>query len=221
MIRELLQTQTWQQSGKLHTEAYELDPSNRFLHHYPTRRLESEAIGDAMLASAGTLDRQLYGAPHNPYRTAEDEMKRLFSGPVDANRRRMIYTKVTIMEPAKFLTTFNSPDPKIPTGARDVTNTPAQALTLLNHPFSVEVANQWGHEVLKQKDTEPRIRLRAMLERAYSRPISPTELSAWESTLFKLSNLLKIPEEAIMTNHQIWSDVAHTIFNTKEFIYLR
>lgn len=221
LIRELLQTQTWRQSGTLHPEAYELDPGNRFLHHYPTRRLESEAIGDAMLASAGILDRQLYGAPHNPYRTAEDEMKRLFSGPIDANRRRMIYTKVTIMEPAKFLTTFNSPDPKIPTGARDVTNTPAQALTLLNHPFSVEVANQWGHEVLKRKDPKPRIRLSAMLERAYSRPISPAELSAWESTLFKLSNLLNVPEESIMTNHQIWSDVAHTIFNTKEFIYLR
>ncbi len=221
LIKELLQTETWRQSGIVHSEALATDPSNRFLHHYPTRRLEAEAIGDAMLASAGTLNRQLYGAPHDPYRTAEDAMKRLFSGPVDANRRRMIYTKITIMEPAKFLATFNSPDPKIPTGARDVTNTPAQALTLLNHPFSVEIARQWGHEVLKRKDTEPRARLEAMLVRAYSRPVSPAVLSAWESTLFKLSNLLKVPEEEIMNNHQIWADIAHTIFNTKEFIYLR
>ncbi|MBA63318.1 MAG: hypothetical protein CMJ76_13255 [Planctomycetaceae bacterium] len=221
LVREILLTQTWRQSGKVSAEALRIDPSNRLLHHFATRRLEAEAIGDAMLASAGTLDRRLYGRPHNPFRTAEDEMKRLFSGPVDANRRRMIYTKVTIMEPAKFLATFNSPNPKIPTGARDVTNTPAQALTLLNHPFATEVARQWGEQVLTRKDTEPLARLEAMLERALSRSISSAELSEWESTLFKLANLRNVPENEIMKNQELWSDIAHTIFNTKEFIYLR
>lgn len=221
LIAQILLTQTWQQSGKANAEATKIDPSNRLLHHFATRRLESEAIGDAMLASAGILNRQLYGPPHNPFRTAEDEMKRLFSGPVDANRRRMIYTKVTIMEPAKFLATFNSPDPKIPSGARDVTNTPAQALTLLNHPFVIEVARLWGAQVVGQADTEPRARLVAMLERAFSRQISSVELSEWESALFKLSDLRDISPKDIMTSQQLWSDIAHTIFNTKEFIYLR
>ena len=148
-------------------------------------------------------------------------MKRLFSGPVDANRRRMIYTKVTIMEPAKFLTTFNSPDPKIPTGVRDITNTPAQALTLLNHPFTIEIARQWSAQAVDDHHTEPRARLEVMLESAFSRSISNLELSQWETALIKLSDLRGVPEDAIMNNSQLWADIAHTIFNTKEFIYLR
>ena len=61
--------------------------------------------------------------------------RRLISGPVDGDGRRSIYTKVTIMEPSRLLATFNAPDPKIPTGQRDVSNTPAQSLTLLNDEF--------------------------------------------------------------------------------------
>lgn len=221
LIREILLTQTWRQSSVATAEGRQADPSNRLFHHFPTRRLEAEVIGDAMLASAGMLDRTLYGAPHNPYRTAEDEMKRLFTGPLDANRRRMIYTKVTIMEPAKFLATFNTPDPKIPTGARDVTNTPAQALTLLNHPFVLEMARLWAVEVLKQGETEPRARIEKMLYRAYSRPISSDELNRWEKTLLNLSDLRGIAKNDIMNSSDLWSDIAHTIFNTKEFIYLR
>ncbi len=221
LVESILLTQAWQQSSHASNDAIGNDPSNRYLHHFATRRLESEAIGDAMLSVAGTLNRKMYGAPHNPYRTAEDEMKRLFSGPVDANRRRMIYTKVTIMEPAKFLATFNSPDPKIPTGVRDITNTPAQALTLLNHPFTIEIARQWSEQVIEDQHSEPRARIEVMLESAFSRSISAFELSQWETTLLKLSDLRGVPEDAIMKNKQLWSDIAHTIFNTKEFIYLR
>tara|TARA_Y100001968_G_C19450516_1_gene768225 strand:+ start:3974 stop:7231 length:3258 start_codon:yes stop_codon:yes gene_type:complete len=221
LIREILRTETWQQSGQADPAAIATDPTNRLLHHFPTRRLEAEAIGDAMLASSGTLNSSLFGAPHNPFRTAEDEMKRLFSGPIDGNRRRMIYTKVTIMEPAKFLATFNTPDPKIPTGLRDITNTPAQALTLLNHPFVVEVASQWGQRILSTDDSEPRSRLERMLTTAYAREISADELGRWEETLFKLSDLRNTDPNDIMNDQQLWADIAHTIFNSKEFIYLR
>lgn len=221
LIREILSTQTWRQSGMTSLSASEHDPTNRLLHHFPTRRLEAEAIGDSMLATSGILERQLYGKPHNPFRTAEDEMKRLFSGPIDGNRRRMIYTKVTIMEPSKFLATFNTPDPKIPTGARDITNTPSQALTLLNHPFVLEVASQWGQRVVMTQEEDPRRRLENMLEQAYSREIDPAELNLWHSTLLKLSDLRGATPDTIMKDQQLWTDIAHTIFNSKEFIYVR
>ena len=148
-------------------------------------------------------------------------MKRLFSGPIDGNRRRMIYTKVTIMEPSKFLATFNTPDPKIPTGARDITNTPSQALTLLNHPFVLEVASQWGQRVVMTQEEDPRRRLENMLEQAYSREIDPAELNLWHSTLLKLSDLRGATPDTIMKDQQLWTDIAHTIFNSKEFIYVR
>ena len=221
LVYDILHTATWQQADHATSMAMEFDPNNRLLHHYPNRRLEAESIGDAMLATAGTLDRKLYGAPHNPFRTAEDEMKRLFTGPVAGNQRRMLYTKVSIMEPSKFLSTFNLPDPKISTGRRDIANTPAQALTLLNHPFGIEIASQWADGLIQRDDIDPRSRLQSMLATAYSRKIQADELDRWESSLFRLSNLRQTKQNDIMTNKQLWADIAHVIFNTKEFIYIR
>jgi len=221
LVREILMSHTWRQSGVVSSRAIESDPTNRLLHHFPTQRLGAECIGDAMLAVSGSLDDTLFGEPINPFRTAENDMKYLFSGPVDNNRRRMIYTKVTIMEPAKFLSTFNQPDPKIPTGRRDLTNTPIQALALLNDPFVIEIANKWGTVVLADGNSQPEDRIFDMLRGAYSRRISLEELSKWTSAIEDLARLHEIPPTKIMENHELWSDVAHAIFNSKEFIYIR
>ena len=221
LMREILMSHTWRQSGVVSSRALDTDPTNRLLHHFPTQRLTAECIGDAMLAVSGSLDDKLFGHPINPYRTAENDMKYLFSGPVDNNGRRMIYTKVTIMEPAKFLSTFNQPDPKIPTGRRDLTNTPIQALALLNDPFVVEMANNWSTEVTEDGNSQPEDRLYHMLREAYSRDISLEEVSKWKSAVEDLARLHEISPTKIMESQKLWADVAHAIFNSKEFIYVR
>ena len=221
LIREILLTQAWQQSGQVSQAALDADPTNRLIHHFPTRRLEAECIGDAILAVSGKLNPELYGAPHNPFRTAEDEMKRLFSGPVDSHGRRMLYTKVTIMEPSKFLATFNQPEPKIPTGRRDVTDTPTQALTLLNHPFVLDLASHWGQTVTNDGNATPQHRLETMLSTAFSRSINSTEIDQWTRSVYDLAGLQNIATDDIMADTELWTDVAHTIFNCKEFIYLK
>jgi len=90
----------------------------------------------------------LYGPPINPYRVAEDAAKRLYSGPLDGDGRRSIYMTMSIMEPPKFLVGFNLPDLKLPTGRRDVTNVPAQALIMLNDPFVAAMAGHWGERLV-------------------------------------------------------------------------
>ena len=120
------------------------DPGNRLRHHYPTRRLEAEAIRDSLLAVSGRLDPKLYGRPILPPRVAEDGAKRLFAGPLDGYGRRSIYLQMSIMEPPKFLVGFNLPDLRLPTGRRDTTNVPAQALILLNDPFVNAMARAMG-----------------------------------------------------------------------------
>ncbi|MCA9119104.1 MAG: PSD1 domain-containing protein [Planctomycetaceae bacterium] len=221
LVREILLTQAWQQSGRTSHAAIEADPTNRSLHHFATRRLDAECVGDAMLAVSGRFNPALYGAPHNPFRTAEDETKRLFSGPVEGDGRRMLYTKVTIMEPSKFLATFNQPEPKIPTGRREVADTPTQALTLLNHPFVLNLAKHWGLAVTKDGNTTPEARLEAMLSTAFSRSVESTEINQWTHTLHDFATLRNVTKDDIMANAQLWTDVAHTIFNCKEFIYLK
>ncbi len=211
LVRRLVLSQTFRQSSIVTDAARERDPANRLLHHYPTRRLEAEAIRDSLLAVAGRLDPQLYGRPILPYRTAEDDKKRLFTGPLDGHGRRSIYLQMSIMDPPKFLTGFNLPDLKLPTGKRDVTNVPSQALILLNDPFVNAMAKYWAGELTKQKATNSEERIRSMFVRAFARQPGEAELKRWLSALNEFGGCTP----------DAWEQLAHAFFNAKEFIYYR
>lgn len=79
VVRLLVTSAVWHQGSVPSAAAVAADPENRWWHHMPMRRLEAEAIRDAMLKIAGRLDPALFGPPIDPYRTAEDPQKRLFS----------------------------------------------------------------------------------------------------------------------------------------------
>jgi len=146
LIRSIILSQTWQQSQDASPRALDVDPTNRLMHHFPVQRLDAESLRDAMLAVSDRLDATLFGPTTNPSRLSKDDQKRLFSGPLDGLGRRSIYTRITIMEPPRFLATFNQPAPKIPTGRRDISNTPTQSLALLNDPFVTNQAEVWAAE---------------------------------------------------------------------------
>jgi hypothetical protein len=217
LVRRLVLSETFRQSGEVASAARDLDPANRLLHHYPTRRLEAEAIRDSLLAIPGRLDRSLYGRPILPYRTAEGGAKRLFSGPLDGNGRRSIYLQMSIMDPPKFLVGFNLPDLKLPAGRRDVTNVPAQALVLLNDPFVRAMAEQWGARILKEAHPGVDARIEAMFRRAYGRPPDDTERTRWRAWILGIAG----PGGDVIRSEKAWTEAAHALFNTKEFIHYR
>jgi len=221
LIRNILMSQTWQQSQQLMAAAADTDPMNRLLHHFPVHRLDAESLRDAMLLVSGRLDTTLYGPTSNPYRLNEDPQKRLFSGPLDGVGRRSIYTKVTIMEPPRFLATFNQPAPKIPTGRRDVTTTPAQSLTLLNDPFVVDQAAFWATQLIKRPDSSAESRLQHMFSKAFGRHASSEELSRWAEAVRDFAAAEQIADADQLSSQSIWQTMAHSMFNTKEFLYLR
>ena len=218
LVRRLVLSQTFRQSGEVNPTAREIDPANRLLHHYPTRRLEAEAIRDSLLAVSGRLDPQLYGRPILPPRSVEDDKKRLLSGPLDGNGRRSLYLQMSIMDPPKFLVGFNLPDLKLPTGHRDVTNVPSQALILLNDPFVSTMAKYWASQLLKQNDTSPQERIRTMFLRALGREPVAAELQRW---LDALKDFASPSDHSVMKDENAWERLAHAFFNTKEFIYYR
>ena len=216
LVRRLVLSQTFRQSGDEDPFASEHDPTNRLLHHFPTRRLEAEAIRDSLLAVSGSLDPSLYGPPINPVRAVEDPLKRLLSGPLDGHGRRSIYLEMSIMDPPKFLVGFNLPNPKLSTGRRDVTNVPAQALILLNHPLVKEMARRWGKRLLSDGSETPRQRIGRMFIQAYCRSATDQELHLWTNALESFSQ-----HEYVMNDQMAWTEVAHAFFNTKEFIHIR
>jgi hypothetical protein len=191
------------------------------LHHFPVQRLAAESLRDAILTVSGRLDASLYGPTANPFRLSEDAQKRLFSGPLDGLGRRSIYTKVTIMEPPRFLATFNQPAPKIPTGRRDVSNTPTQSLTLLNDPFVTGQADVWASSLLTRTDTSIESRLKHMFRKALGRDATTEELTRWGDAARDFAENENILETDCLTSKALWQTMAHTMFNTKEFLYIR
>jgi hypothetical protein len=220
LVKLLVTSATWRQDSVADAGNISVDPDNLLWHHMPMRRLEAEAVRDSMLVVAGRLDGALYGPPADPYRMAEDPAKRLFSGPLDGNGRRSLYTKMTLMEPPRFLAVFNQPIPKLTTGRRDVTNVPAQALALLNDPFVIDMAKRWGESVMNDDTASPEQRVRHMFETAFARPPKQEETARFIKLAERSAALHQAGAPALMRCQPVWQDVAHAIFNLKEFIYV-
>ena len=221
LIRLLVLSETFQQSSRPDRAALKIDPKNAWLHHYPVRRLDAEAIRDAVLATSGRLDPTLLGPSIQPYRKETKDYRKLQSGPLDGHGRRSIYLKVTRMEGPQFLELFDFPVPALARGVRDSTNVPSQALALLNGPFFREQAGHWTDRLLSRPTSSVEDRIRDMFRTAFGREPKRDEEERFRSLGLKVGSLRGVPPEFILESREVWEDLAHTIFNLKEFIYLR
>ena len=220
LVKLMVTSSAWRQASTSSEAARSADAENRLWHHFPQQRLDAESVRDAMLAVSGRLDPALGGEPIDPHRSAQDGAKRLFIGPLDGFGRRSIYLKMTLMEPPKFLAIFNQPIPKLTTGKRDVTNVPDQALALLNDPFVLAMAKHWSEGVLRDGATSPEARATAMFGAALGRPPREEELARLVKLASRSAELHGIAPGVLMAFQPVWQDVAHALFNVKEFIYV-
>ncbi|HMF20153.1 MAG TPA: DUF1553 domain-containing protein, partial [Gemmataceae bacterium] len=212
MIRALVLSQAYRMSSRPSAEGSKLDPQNHLLHRINIRRLEGEAIRDAMLAVCGRLDGKLFGPPVPVYLNEFQEGRgRPDSGPLDGQGRRSIYLAVRRNFLPAMLLAFDTPIPFSTVGKRTVSNVPAQALILLNDPFVHQQAGVWAKKILATKaSSEDRIRL--MYQAAFSRPPDESELNAC---------LRFLEQQRSAKLEASWSSLAHVLLNTKEFIFLQ
>ena len=211
VLREIVTSHTYRQSSRADPLAVEIDPDNLLLHHAPRRRLEGEAIRDAILAVSGGLRRELYGAPV-PIHLTEFEQGRgrpAESGPVDGDGRRSLYLAVRRNFVTPFLQVFDYPPPATTMGRRGVSNVPAQALTLLNDPFVLGEARRWAERVQASEASDVERVTRMYLD-AFGREPEPAELA--EAVAFVGRGSADDP--------QVWADLCHVLYNLKEFVFL-
>ena len=220
LIRSLVLTRTFQLSNQPSVASREVDPQNRLLQHYPARRLEAEAIRDSILAASGRLERTLFGPSVQPFRDKDYADRRLFAGPLDGHGRRSIYIKNNLMEGPKFLEAFNFPGGKVTQGRRDVTNVPAQALALLNDPFVLQQADVWAKQLVARSDDSIGARIEVLFQTALNRSPADDERQRFERTVLELAELHQVPTTNVLTSQLVWRDLAHAVFNLKEFIYI-
>ncbi|HTI52263.1 MAG TPA: DUF1553 domain-containing protein, partial [Planctomycetaceae bacterium] len=217
MHRALVLSRTYQMAS--HSEdprAEELDPQNKLWHRMNLRRLEGEIIRDAMLAVSGRLDEKAGGPGVLPYLTPfmVGRGRPDKSGPLDGDGRRSIYIGVRRNFLTPMFLAFDYPVPFTAIGRRSVSNVPAQALALMNNPFVVQQAELWAKQSLA-KQSDPDLRLRAMYLAAFSR--EPTAEERAGAREFLAEEAKQSPAD---DPTRPWADLAHVLFNVKEFIFV-
>ena len=217
LIREIVLSRTYQMSSQpADSAAEQADPDNVLLHRMNVRRLEGEAIRDAILTVSGRLNPKL-GGPSVPVHLTEfmDGRGRPKSGPLDGAGRRSIYTAVRRNFLPPMMLAFDTPIPFNCMGRRNISNVPAQALILMNDPFVVEQAKVWARTL--SSGASIRQRVERMYLAAFSRPPTDSEYSDADTFIHEQSALYGGSEAA---EGHAWADLAHVLLNVKEFIYL-
>jgi hypothetical protein len=224
MHRMMVLSSAYAMSSHPEPRAERLDPENRLLHRMPIQRLEAEAIRDAILAVAGTLDPKTLGPSITPHISAyQDGRGKPESGPLDGNGRRSIYIQVRRNFLTPMFMAFDYPLPISAIGRRSVSTVPSQALMLMNNEFVARQAEAWAQRLL-QSDTVPGNLVGKMFLAAFGRPADHDEIQ--ETLQFAREQGQRYaasPETQSETQirQRVWADVTHVLFNSAEFIYVR
>ena len=217
-IRFLVTSRAFRQEAMPSSDARRIDPANLLHSHAPVRRLEAEAIRDAMLTVSGEVDLKMYGPGVNVYYTAKTEGGGP-KGPLDGERRRSVYQRIRRNAANPFLEAFDAPKPVSTRGRRDATNVPAQSLTLLNDPFVIDQSAKWAKALMKDGHN-PDERVKAMILQALGRPASAEDLAGSREFLLELAAEHSIPPQDLPSSQRVWQDFAQSLFCLKEFIYV-
>ena len=198
------------------------DTGDHWLHRMRVRRLEGEAIRDAILSISGELDTTLFGPSIPVYLTPfmDGRGRPTRSGPLDGGRRRSIYLEVRRNFLNPFMLTYDTPTPFSTVGRRTDSNLPAQALILLNDPFVTGQAKAWSARVLAGEAQDTAQRVRQMYLKAFARPPDDFESKAALDFLDVQGAALGVDPGARARSEQLWTDLAHVLLNVNEFVYL-
>lgn len=155
-LRTLVLSATYRQSSMASPELSEQDPTNKWLARAHPQRLTAEMIRDNALASSGMLSKKVGGPSVKPYQPEglwielgnfSAKLLHFEQDQGEASRRRSMYTFIRRTSPPPFMTNFDAPNRDICTVKREQTNTPLQALNLLNDPQFVEAARVMAQRV--------------------------------------------------------------------------
>ena len=221
-LREMVLSKTFKRSTVASDKAQSVDPQNIYLQHYPVRRLEAEAIRDAMLVSSGRFDPTMYGEdiPIHLTEFMEGRGRPQASGPLDGDGRRSIYLSIRRNFLQPFMLVFDMPIPFTTFGKRNASNVPAQSLTLLNDPFVLDQAAHWAQEVVTLKELGVEEKVRHIYMKGLSREPAQEEIDQAVDFLHQQAGTYNLAADEILNDERPWRDFCHTVFNMKEFIHL-
>ena len=182
LMKQMVMSATYRQNSNVTPEIIKRDPENRLYARGPRYRLDAEMLRDQALAVSGLLVNQLGGPSVKPPQpeglwfavafTTSNTAK--FKKDVGANKiyRRSLYTFYKRTSPPPSMTTFDAPSREACVVRRERTNTPLQALLLMNDPQYVEAARFFAQRMMAEGGKTPEEQIAWSFKTATSRPIS-------------------------------------------------
>ena len=242
LVRLMVTSATYRQSSRLTPELTERDPNNRLLARGPRYRFDAEIVRDNALAVSGLLVEHVGGPSVKPYQPAGLWEEVAFGGGFtaqvfaqdkgEANYRRSMYTFWKRQAPPPNMMLFDAPNREVCTSQRARTNTPLQALALLNDPQFVEASRAFGERIMKQGGGTPEDRVNFAFRAVTSRwPTDPerailldmyqqqwTEYQANPDSAVQLLSIGEAPRDPTLDTCELaaWSIVANAILNLDE-----
>ena len=234
MIRFIVGSATYRQSSSVRDDLEEVDSKNRLLARQNRYRLEAELVRDVYLAASGLLARHLGGrSVYPPLPQGVTQLgygRRKWPESEGADRyRRGLYIFFQRTVPYPMLTTFDAPESNVTCIERRRSNTPLQALTLLNDPVFHECAKSLGARVDEQAQGDVSAGVRQLYLLAVGRRPSEGEAAAvralykdveqlYRDDVKQAENVVGRSESSDVVRRAAWMAVARTILNLDEVI---
>jgi len=244
MMRLLVSSDTYKQKTKVTPMKLEKDPENRFYARGPRFRLDAEMIRDQALAVSGLLYKKIGGPSVKPPQpdglwnavayTDSNTARFVSDTGKEKVHRRSLYTFWKRTAPPPQMAVMDAPSREVCTVRRERTNTPLQALMLMNDPQFVEAARAFAERVIKEGGTTIQEKLVFAFELATARPPDASELIILEENLQKHLHQFESDSEAGMQLIRIgeseaddsievvelaaWTMIANLILNLDEVL---
>ncbi|MBO0697122.1 MAG: PSD1 domain-containing protein [Zavarzinella sp.] len=247
LVTLIVTSATYRQSSAVTKELYAKDPENRLLARGPRFRLQAEFIRDQALAVSGLLNGEVGGKSVSPYQPPglwEELMSRADGANWTAQTytqshgkdlyRRTMYTFWKRTCPPPSLATLDAPDREVCVVRRSRTNTPLQALVLMNDPTYVEASRKLAERMMKEGGPTPQERIAFAFKLATARAARDKEVAVlkrvFEAEHTRFGNdkaaaekLLKVgesPRDAKLDAAELaaWAMVANAILNLDEVV---
>jgi hypothetical protein len=231
ILRQLLLSQTYRQSSAARPDLATLDPMNTLVARQARLRLSGEAVRDSALAASGLLNRTIGGPsvkPPQPASVSKEGYRNLWETSTGANRyRRSLYTFLQRTSPFAQFVIFDLPDSSRSCTRRERSNTPLQALTLLNDPVFLEAAQAMASRVVREEQGNESKRLDRAFMLTLSRSPKPEERQRLLVYLQQQRTILahdtasanELLQDSDPDTDAAWIALSSVLLNLDEFIH--
>jgi hypothetical protein len=205
--RLMLLSSTYRQSAAFDARAARQDADHRWLWRFAPRRLEGEAVRDAMLAISGQLNPRMGGPSFRPFTVSVfGSNVYTLTDPIGPDyRRRTVYRMQVNSAKSPLLDALDCPDPSVKAPRRNVTTTPLQALGLMNNSFVLRQAQSMAQRVRTEAGEIPTSEITLAYRLAFGR----------------LANAMESQRAQALIGEEGLESLCWVLMNASEFLYLR